>query len=187
MKCFKSILLAGIVSLPFMVSAQAADNGADIPSEASTTTGFYLRGDVGGSYLTSPGPANVFAFTGGGGIGYQFDDNFRADITGSWTSDYNVAPGATLNTRAVMGNIYYDWKNDSPITPYVGVGVGYGWVNRSGLGVNDSGIALGATVGASLDMTTNMALDVGYHFRDTMITGDDAVEHSVTAGLRFKF
>ena len=70
---------------------------------------------------------------------------------------------------------------------HVGVGAGYGWVNRAGLGVSDQGIALGATVGASLDMTSNLALDVGYHFRDTMISGDDAIEHSVTAGLRFKF
>ncbi len=187
MKNFKIVLLAGIVSVPFVVAAQAADYESPVPSEAATTTGFYLRGDIGGSYLTSPGPANVGAFTGGGGIGYQFNDNFRADVTGDWTSNYSVAPGATLSTTAVMGNVYYDWKNDSPITPYVGVGAGYGWVNRAGFGVNDSGIALGATVGASLDMTSNLALDVGYHFRDTMITGDDAIEHSLTAGLRFKF
>ena len=187
MKSFKLVLLAGVVSLPFMAVAQAADNNADVPSEASTMTGFYLRGDVGAGYLTSPGPANVAAFTGGGGIGYQFSDNFRADVTGDWTSNYNVAAGATLSTAAVMGNVYFDWKNDSPITPYVGVGAGYGWVNRAGIGVNDQGVALGATVGASLDMTSNLALDVGYHFRDTMIAGDDAIEHTVTAGLRFKF
>ena len=113
-------------------------------------TGFYLRGDVGAGYLTSPGPANVAAFTGGGGIGYQFSDNFRADVTGDWTSNYNVAAGATLSTAAVMGNVYFDWKNDSPITPYVGVGAGYGWVNRAGIGVNDQGVALGATVSPTL-------------------------------------
>lgn len=187
MKNLKLVLLAGVVSLPFVVSAHAADNNAYVPDEASTMTGFYLRGDVGADYLTSPAPANVWGVVGGGGIGYQFNDNFRADVTGSWNTNYNVAPGATLNTAAVMGNIYYDWKNDSPITPYIGVGAGYGWVNRAGLGVNDSGVALAATVGASLDMTSNIALDVGYHFRDIMITGDDATEHSVTAGLRFKF
>ena len=157
MKFVKLIMLASVVSLPFVVGAQAADNNADVPSEASTMTGFYLRGDIGASYLTSPGPANVGAFTGGGGVGYQFNDNFRADITGDWTSNYNVAPGATLSTTAVMGNVYYDWKNDSPITPYVGVGAGYGWVNRAGLGVNDSGVALGATAGVALDMTSNLA------------------------------
>lgn len=187
MKNFKIVLLVGVVSLPFMASAQAADNNAYIPPETSTMTGFYLRGDIGASYLTSPGPADVGAFTGGGGVGYQFNDNFRADVTGNWTSNYSVAPGATLSTTAVMGNVYYDWKNESPITPYVGVGAGYGWVNRAGLGLSDQGVALGATVGASLDMTSNLALDVGYHFRDTMISGDDAIEHSVTAGLRFKF
>lgn len=187
MKSFKLILLAGVVSLPLVMSAHAADNNAYVPDEASTVTGFYLRGDVGAGYLTSPAPANVGAFTAGGGFGYQFNDNFRADVTGNWTSNYNVAPGATLSTTAVLGNIYYDWKNDSPITPYVGVGAGYGWVNRAGIGVNDSGVALGLNAGVSLDMTSNLALDVGYHFRDIMITGDDAAEHSVTAGLRFKF
>ncbi|MDE2444662.1 MAG: porin family protein [Alphaproteobacteria bacterium] len=187
MKFFKLMMLAGVVTLPLAVAAQAADNNAYVPSEASTMTGFYLRGDLGANYLTSPAPANVWAFNGGGGFGYQFSDNFRADVTGNWTSNYNVAPGATLSTADVMGNVYFDWKNDSPITPYVGVGAGYGWVNRAGIGVNDQGVAIGATAGVSMDMTNNLALDVGYHFKDIMIAGDDAVDHSVTAGLRFKF
>jgi opacity protein-like surface antigen len=187
MKNFKLLVLAGVVSLPLTVAANAADNNAYVPDEAATMTGFYLRGDLGANYLTSPVPANVWAFNAGGGFGYQFSDNFRADVTGNWTSNFNVAPGATLSTADVMGNVYLDWKNDSPITPYVGVGAGYGWVNRTGIGVNDQGVALGATAGVSMDMTSNLALDVGYHFKDIMITGDDAVDHSVTAGLRFKF
>ena len=187
MKSFKLILLAGVVSLSFVVGAQAADNNAYVPSETSSLTGFYLRGDVGASYLTSPGPADVWAWTGSGGIGYQANDFLRMDVTGEWGSNYNVAPGATLSTTAVMGNVYYDWKNSSPITPYVGAGLGYGWVNRAGLGVNDSGIALGLNAGVSMDMTTNLALDVGYHFRNINVAASDPVEHSVTAGLRFKF
>ena len=187
MKSVKVILVAGAVLMPFAISAQAADNNADVPSDASTMSGFYLRGDLGANYLTSPGPADVWGLDGGVGVGYQMNDNARFDVTGNWTNNYNIAPGATLSTTAVMGNIYYDWKNDSPITPYIGIGAGYGWATGTGGGVNANGIALGATAGASLDMTSNLALDVGYHFRDIMITGDDPVEHSLTAGLRFKF
>lgn len=187
MKSLKLILLAGVVTLPFTVGAKAADNNAYVPPEASMTSGLYVRGDFGGNYLTSPAPANVWGWDGGAGIGYQFNDNFRADVTGNWSTNYNIAPGSTLSTSAVMGNIYFDWKNDSAFTPYVGVGAGYGWAKGTGVGVNDSGIALGATAGIAMDMTSNVALDVGYHFRDIMITGDDVAEHSVTAGLRFKF
>ena len=187
MNSFKSILLAGVVSLPMVMSAHAADDNADVPSDISTMTGFYLRGDIGANYLTSPAPANVWGWVGTAGAGYQFNDNFRMDVTGSYNTNYNIAPGATLSTTAVMGNIYYDWKNDSPITPYVGVGAGYGWATGTGGGVNGNGVALGLNAGVSLDMTSNLALDVGYHFRDIMITGDDPVEHSLTAGLRFKF
>ena len=187
MNYLKLILWAGVVSLPLAAQAQAADNNAYVPDEVSTMTGFYLRGDVGANYLTSPAPANVWSWVGDAGVGYQFNDNFRMDVTGSWNTNYNVAPGATLSTAAVMGNVYYDWRNESPITPYVGVGAGYGWVNRTGIGMNDSGVALGVNAGVSLDMTSSLALDVGYHFRDIMITGDDAAEHSLTAGLRLKF
>jgi opacity protein-like surface antigen len=185
MNILRTVLLAGLVSFP-MVAAQAADANPDVPSEVATTTGFYLRGDAGASFLNWSGGSNDTSWVAGAGVGYQFNDNFRADLTGDWSGDYSIAPGAKLNTQVVLGNVYFDWKNDSMFTPYVGGGLGYGWA--SGVGFNDDkGFAAGLAAGVSVDMTNNLALDVGYRFRDIMINGTDPKEHQVTAGIRFKF
>jgi opacity protein-like surface antigen len=77
-------------------------------------------------------------------------------------------------------------ENDSAFTPYVGAGVGYGWVNRD-LGADRSGLAAGLSAGVAVDLTSNIAVDVGYRFRDTMIKGSNPLEHQVTAGIRFSF
>ncbi len=186
MKFLKMVILAGLVSAPMLSVAQAADANAFVPSEVSTTSGFYLRGDAGASFLNWSGGDDDTTFVAGGGFGYQFNDNFRADMTADFSGDYSIAPGAKLDTTILLGNVYFDLKNDSMFTPYVGGGLGYGWAQGSGY-KDDSGFAAGLAAGVSVDMTTNLALDVGYRFRTIMVNGNDPREHQVTAGIRFKF
>ncbi len=38
-----------------------------------------------------------------------------------------------------------------------------------------------------MGLTDNIDLDVGYKFRDIMISGSDPQEHVVSAGVRFNF
>jgi opacity protein-like surface antigen len=52
---------------------------------------------------------------------------------------------------------------------------------------NDNGIAYGLAAGVSMGLTDNIDLDVGYRFRDIMISGSDPQEHQVSAGVRFNF
>jgi opacity protein-like surface antigen len=188
MKLFKSFLLAGVVALPLSVAAQAADINPDVPTEVETSQyGIYLRGDVGWSFLEWTGGADDDAFVGGGGIGYQYNEAFRTDLTVDWTGNYQVAPGAQISTTTVLGNAYLDWANDTMFTPYVGAGVGYGWVNGKGTAPDKDGLALGLAAGVAVDLTNNLAVDVGYRFRDIMVSGPDTKEHQATVGLRFKF
>jgi opacity protein-like surface antigen len=188
MKLFKSILLAGVVALPLTISARAADIAPDVPSEVETTQmGAYIRGDIGWSFLEWSGGADDNAFVGGGGVGYQFNDMFRADITADWAGEYEIAPGADISTTTLLGNVYLDFSNDTMFTPYVGAGVGYGWVNGSGGAADKDGVALGLAAGVAVDLTNNLAIDAGYRFRDIMVSGSDTMEHQATVGLRFKF
>jgi opacity protein-like surface antigen len=188
MKSFKILMLAGAMAATFAVSAKAADVDPGMPVAADPAMmGIYLRADLGWSFLEWAGGNDDNAIAGGAGIGYKFNDNLRADITGELSGDYNVGPGATLNTKTVLGNVYFDWANDSMLTPYVGAGLGYGWVDRAGAGVDDSGFAVGLTAGVSVDLTSNIAVDMGYRFRDIMISGPDTMEHQAMAGLRFTF
>ena len=186
MKAFRAILLAGLAVLPFSAIAQAADLAPDVAVENNEVMGFYLRGDLGWSFLEWSGGSDDDALSFGGGVGYKFNENMRADLTADWAGDYNVAPGADMNTTTVLGNLYYDWANDSTFTPYVGAGMGYGFVDDTPTG-DHSGFAYGLTAGMAMGLTDKIDLDVGYRFRDTMISGSDPLEHQISAGIRFSF
>jgi opacity protein-like surface antigen len=188
MNMLKIMLLAGVVALPLSVSARAADIAPDVPTDVETSNmGLYLRGDIGGSFLKWSGGKDDEAFVGGGGIGYQFNDMLRMDLTADFAGKYKIAPGAEISTTTLLGNAYLDFANDTMFTPYVGAGVGYGWVNGSGGAKDKDGLALGLAAGVGVDLTTNLTVDVGYRFRDIMVSGADTKEHQAMVGLRFKF
>lgn len=189
MNRFKTLLLASAMVVPMgAIGAQAADITPDMPSEVETSQlGLYLRGDLGWSFLNMSGASDDSNWLAGGGIGYQYTDNLRMDVTADWSGDYNIAPGADISTTAVMANAYFDWANDTAFTPYVGAGVGWGWVNGKGTALDDSGLALGLAAGVAVDLTNNLAIDVGYRFRDFEVSGPNPTEHQAVAGIRFKF
>ena len=176
-------------------------------------TGWYLRGDVG--YSMGDGPKttyNNFAFNGGevdstftfgAGAGYKFNNWFRADLTADYrySRDYRATFADTaagivgdvrgkMNSTAVLANGYLDLGTWSGITPYVGAGIGFGWVEagtmytNSFAGVNciclqAPGAPLGSLAygkrnamdvawalmaGAAIDVSPGMKLDVGYRY-----------------------
>ena len=94
--------------------------------------GFYLRGDLGWSFLDWGDDDSAFAV--GGGVGYQFNDYLRSDLRVDWSGDYDIGDGADASLTTVLGNIYFDWANDSIFTPYVGAGAGYGWASMPTMG-----------------------------------------------------
>ncbi len=188
MRNLKIMVLASALVLPLGVAAEAADIDPDVPAAADPAMiGLYLRGDIGWSFLDWSGGDTDDTWVAGGGIGYRFSDNLRTDITADMSGDYDVAPGANISTTTVLGNVYFDWANDSMFTPYLGVGAGYGWVNGSGLASDESGLALGAAAGFTVDLTNNLSVDTGYRYRDIMVPGSDTNEHQVTTGFRFSF
>lgn len=186
MKAFKISLLASLILLPIAVSAHAADLDPEAATGNNEAMGLYLRGDLGWSFLDWSGGSDDSALSLGGGVGYQFNENMRTDLTVDWTGDYSVAPGADMSTTTVLGNLYFDWANDSAFTPYVGAGLGYGRVSDTPTG-DHSGLAYGLTAGVAMGLTDNIALDLGYRFRDTLISGSDPTEHQIVAGVRFSF
>lgn len=184
MQAFKTSLLAGAILASAGFAAQAAE--ADVPAGDYQAMGFYLRGDIGWSFLDWAGGSDDDAFTVGAGAGYRFYDNMRADLRLDWAGDYDVAPGADLSVSSVLGNFYFDWANDSSFTPYVGAGLGYGWTNASP-GNDKDGFAYALMAGVAVDLTENIAIDTEYRFRDVMVSGSDPFEHQFMTGLRFEF
>ena len=189
MNSFKIALLATAMTASLAVAAQAADPSVPEPetappAEEYQAMGFYLRGDLGWSFLDWGDDDNAFAV--GGGVGYQFNNYLRSDVRVDWSGDYDIGNGADASLTTVLGNIYFDWANDSIFTPYVGAGAGYGWASVDN-GSDDDGFAYSLMAGASIDMSESISLDLGYRYRELMISGENPSDHSGLAGIRFKF
>lgn len=158
-------LLAGTAFLGLVSAAQAADMGSPLrgPTVVAsdpapvTSGGWYLRGDVGVSIAGKPKLESEEPGTPKGfitqdrtdapkialGVGYQFNEYLRGDITGEYIASsrvrgiasYNSVYGGTpstnfvnydghLRTFVLMANVYGDLGNFNGLTPYVGVGAG---------------------------------------------------------------
>ena len=186
MKSFRIAMIAAAMTGAMATASLAADPDEPVATPDYQAMGLYLRGDLGWSFLDWDGGNSDDALAVGAGIGYQATENLRGDVRVDWSGDYEVAPGADMSTTTVLGNMYFDWKNTSVITPYLGAGLGWGWANNTPTG-DESGFAYALMGGASVDMTDMIALDVGYRFRDIMVDGDNVTDHSVLAGVRVKF
>jgi opacity protein-like surface antigen len=184
-------------------SAYAADLGPPPmpyqPPVVPVASGWYLRGDVGVGVLdftqfdhSQTNPAFVWPPSWqivqkdiqdtailGFGIGYEFNNWFRVDVTGEYrtkamfkvTGSYTDFCGGGIcfdvnsgnySAAVVMANAYIDLGTWWCITPYIGAGVGGAFNHITG--VQDNGIISNGTVGfgyASSDSwSTNLAWNV---------------------------
>jgi opacity protein-like surface antigen len=203
-KYFKRLSLAG-----FAAMLSTAGFAADLPApviehipQVPVAGGWYLRGDIGYKVYRDPdlkyGTIDFYdesidnTFMVGAGVGYKFNNHFRADFTIDYefpaTVDAKgpcspcVAPGysverADLDVWTFMLNGYVDigtWYN---ITPYVGAGLGASYVSANDInfrnpdgttGTYPSGskwnLAWALMAGASYDLTPNWSLDAGYRY-----------------------
>jgi opacity protein-like surface antigen len=187
MKALKTILLAGAM-VGGLAGAAAAADFVPVPDQyaSAADSGWYLRGDVGWAFLDWNGGSNDDDVTFGGGVGYRYNSNLRADIRVDYAGDYDIGGGADLGFGTALVNGYYDFPISSQIAPYLGVGAGYGWTVRSP-GPDRDGFAYALMAGVSFDMTQQIALDVGYRFRQVLVSGPDVSDHSALAGVRFEF
>lgn len=149
-------------------------------------TGWYLRGDLGWSFLDSDiGRKNDSGFTGGAGIGYRFSDTFRGDLTADYSGEYNVGSNK-IDAWTLLANGYVDIPLTATVVPYLGAGAGYGWVDGK-RGYSEDGFTAAAMAGVGFQISDSMTLDVGYRFRNAFIDGPNFYDHSLRAGIRVGF
>jgi opacity protein-like surface antigen len=158
----KAIAFAGVGLI-----ATTAANAADMPQlmppppmpyYEDFARGWYLRGDIGMSnqrvgslfnvlYDTTERVENIHkdfdsAPLFGLGIGYQFNNWLRADVTGEYRGKANfhgydiVTSGGNMYTDEyrgsksewlVLANVYADLGTWGAFTPFIGVGIGGSW------------------------------------------------------------
>jgi opacity protein-like surface antigen len=164
---------------------------------------WYLRGDFGWAsynepfmfeppnyHLSQTGINNTWSF--GGGVGYYFSKNVRADLTLDWFKETDahgsvLDPAATFQGRREFGlksmvglvNVYYDFDLRSRFTPYIGVGLGFAKnETTSGIivpacpgvcvatieGAKETNAAGALMAGFSAKLRDRLHLDAGYRF-----------------------
>lgn len=129
MRISSAIIAAGFVA-GLSMAASAQTDGLYVGAEAGVnfvpTLKFNAENNI-WKQQQDPGYAVL------GQVGYGFG-NVRLEGEVGWRSnglkkfsdnfgDHSV-DGSVRGAGSVMGNVYYDFHNDSPFTPYIGVGVG---------------------------------------------------------------
>jgi opacity protein-like surface antigen len=185
--------LALAASALAMISASAAaDPGPfviepePVPEPPALAGGWYLRGDISYDFQTDANVvvSGVSSFDAdfddtwnvGFGLGYTFNDWFRADITADYrfSADWGAA-ATSISASTILLNGYATLGGFSGISPYVGIGAGIAsvkWdtIDFPGLGLgavatdDDWRFAYALMTGVSFDVTENLAVDTGYRF-----------------------
>jgi opacity protein-like surface antigen len=142
-----------------------------------------------------PGELNDIgeAWIAGVGVGYRFSPRLRVDVTASYRSGYKLegedtAPSsysADITSYNAMVNGYIDFplERTKTIVPYVGAGLGYARnkiddISNPNLpplppglstlpGGTKSGVAWQLSLGAGIQLTPKVILDVGYRYLDS--------------------
>ncbi len=232
----KMTLLAAASAMMFAPAANAYEGIYGAIGAGLNYMGY--ENDVSNDAATSPGP---FTFDSSAdmdlgigvyaALGYDYEGPFRAELEFSYRSndiDQIDPDGAGFSgwtagsisgdytTMAIMGNLLYDIENSSAFTPYLGVGLGVGFVDPDVAGTVAAGaptaplsISYGDTqtalayqglAGVAVGLAEGLTLDLSYRYFSTTKQAHSATlngvaaniepantSHSLFAGLRWNF
>lgn len=149
--------------------------------------GWYTRADTGYSWTSDSVDGGAIV---GAGVGYQFNDHIRADVTLGYRGWYSasestvylgntISGSADVNSTDGLVNAYYDIGHFGQFTPYVGAGAGFAYNKTDAATVNLNGAPVGQIggdsrtdfswqvgAGTAFRFTDNLSLDVGYRYMD---------------------
>ena len=138
----------------------------------------------------------------------EFEIAYSKSDLGDGTVAGTAAAGAgDISRLAFMLNGFYDFKNTSQVTPYLGAGLGLARLNASKEALtsiddeSDTVFAYQLAAGVGYDINENVTLNLGYRWFDTAqadfkyastipSTGtatDDFSDHQLRVGLRYNF
>lgn len=174
-----------------------------VPAQEKTNQefyGIYLEPRIGvdamiGEYISNRDESDSNVSIGGGlALGYDFWYQYNVPVrveaeymirstTHFQNTDRNVR---AVVPQTIFANAYADFHNTTPVTPYVGGGVGVAFVGP------ENNFAWNVGGGASYDITDFLKASLGYRFvsygniEDKDTTGL-LYGHEVLAGLRWTF
>lgn len=189
---FASAAFAALVLVSPNAGAADIDPVTGYPMYISVFGGAHILNDV--ETVISPGgflPNYELSYdtkTGyllGGAIGVKWNDMVRTEIELSYASAKAKTEDAQfgalfasnpvsgpIQSTYLLGNVWFDYSNDSAMTPYIGAGLGMGWADADvdgdkvvGLKNGSSGLAFQLGAGVKYDISETIAVDLGYRFK----------------------
>ena len=212
---FDALALAAMMASGLAGTAFAADLPPEIKMpevSVKDARGWYARADLGyainashsdtsfrsydsasGDYSSSRFDSDRFSgdFSGGLGVGYQFNDLLRADLTGDYfsgdlngrTSSASSCSGGSAGTgcstkihssfkaASLMANGYVDLGTLAGFTPYVGAGLGATRVSWSSANAIGSCVDGTSSCGGSTSVSTRYPGDSDWRFTYALMAG----------------
>ncbi|MBA3005330.1 MAG: outer membrane beta-barrel protein [Proteobacteria bacterium] len=157
------------LSVPPTLTASGADYWGTWADDVSFDTGMAINGAFGYDFN---------GFRAEAELGYQqnnldTDDWREADRFGYYRSGTLSYADGDMTATTFFANGYYDFKNNSPFVPYLGVGIGYANIELNDVKVdpwdvgysNDDGVfAYQLMAGVSYAINKTVALDFSYRY-----------------------
>jgi len=216
-----------LLTLPALAAAQGLyDSGADNNSYFSVEVGSSQLHDhsynvTGVGHITTTSSSGLMAGFGGG-IDYTrwplgtirvelMLEHRNNDVSKDYLSDGSTLSGASghLDNWSLMYNVINDFRPHTGFDPYLGVGIGYAWLDFSHYSANVGGtritfmddrsgeFAYQGLLGFRSTLTDRLDLDVGLHFLWTTnpsvsVNGGGTTDliyatDALTVGLAYRF
>lgn len=132
--------------------------------------------------------------------GYNFDGfRIEAEISHRVADVDKVAgisySGADITVNSYMANGILDFKNNSAVTPFIGVGVGMlkGSLDDNGYKLDDTVLGYQAIAGVSIAANSNVSFDLSYKLQGAAADFEkdggklSYMSSNVMAGIRYNF
>ncbi len=188
----KSVVVGGLFAWVFASAAMAQDEPRDgfyVRAGAGAVFGNDLEQDVTFSpFLVFIGPPSTgqtidtdTGFVAGGALGFDYADGIRTELeyryqtvgiasvtrTGGFFDPTVITPpNDDLNAHLLMANFFYDFRNSSRITPFVGLGVGGAFVENENAD-RDAALAYQGRAGLSFALNSGFSIDAEYIYLRT--------------------
>jgi outer membrane autotransporter protein len=173
----------------FIPTDSRITNNAGVPADIEYNVGYSLSG-VGGVEFNN-------------GLRLEGELTYKsADMDKFKLNGLNESINSDISVLGALASAYFDFKNTSPFTPYLGGGLGIATIYL-GRGTDSTGalifnkdddtvFAYQVGAGVGINAGSHLTIDLGYRYFGTTDPEfkdfkADFSSHNLTAGLRYKF
>lgn len=167
-----------------------------VSAVASANSGVYVQADAGYARIKVDNAGNDNTVSYGVAVGNAMENGarFAVDYKHLAGDEFTIKDtGFKAKVQSVGVSAIYDFKNDTALTPYVGVRVSANrssFEDRSGSYGHRTDTGVGAVAGVQYELTPNLALDGAVEYNKlgkVNLHGVKVTQLGAKAGVRYNF